>query len=83
MFTRPINDFFHQDIAEFVAVPLHANMTPEEIAERLNLAIEDYDRGVYDERIRRAYCAARRKFSYLQIIDRIIEPAFEVLQTFS
>jgi hypothetical protein len=56
---------------------LHKDLTLKEIAERLLEALQDYDNGVYDEHIKRAYCAARTHYNYRDVIDRYIEPAYK------
>jgi hypothetical protein len=56
---------------------LHKNLTLKAIAERLVKALEDYDNGVYDDHIRRAYCAARTHYNYHDVIDRYVEPAMK------
>jgi hypothetical protein len=59
-----------------VGVVLDANMTNEDIARRLNNAIDDYNRGLYDEHIKRAYCAVERTYTYHQLFTQYYEPAF-------
>lgn len=66
-----------QDLAQHVGVVLHKDLSVKEIAERLRQALVDYDQGVYDEHIRRAYCAARTHYNYRDVITRYIEPAFQ------
>jgi hypothetical protein len=56
---------------------LHKDLTLKEIAERLVVALQDYDNGIYDEHIKRAYCAARTHYNYRDVIDRYIEPAYQ------
>jgi hypothetical protein len=65
-----------QDIGAHVAVVLDEALGMRELAARLDRAVEDYKKGVYDEHIKRAYCAARTHYNYRDIIDRYMEPVF-------
>lgn len=55
---------------------LRPDMTEKELTSVLNKALAEYDKGLYDDHIRRAYCAARRRYNYGEIIKQYLEPAF-------
>lgn len=61
-------------MAQHVAVKLDKAMTHEQMAETLNKALIDYDKGIYDAHIRKAYCSARRRYNYGDIIKQYLEP---------
>jgi hypothetical protein len=66
----------NKDVASHVAVPVDASMPLEELAQAFDRAVDDYNAGVYDDHIRRAYCAARTHYNYVDIIDKYMEPVF-------
>lgn len=67
----------NQDIAQHVAVVIDEHMSMEALAQTLDGVVDDYIKGAYDSNIVKAYCAARTKYNYRDVIDQYMEPVLK------